>query len=63
MSKLREDLIDHDQDCPGCGCKQKTNRRKDDNTLRECQRCGALKCECCDMGDDVECISCEGADE
>lgn len=53
-------------ECPGCGSKQhdRENYRKqhsDDSIpldLATCGHCGAKKCCMCDMGDDVECISC-----
>jgi len=31
--------------------------------LIKCPICGAYKCENCDMGDDVECLSCEVTNE
>lgn len=37
--------------CEACG-----NLRPE--TLTKCPRCGAKKCELCDMGDDVECPAC-----
>lgn len=49
--------IDHDVECPGCGSLA-SDRPGDDKQLRACPHCEALKCHLCDMGDDVECISC-----
>jgi hypothetical protein len=49
-------------ECPGCGATaddRKKNRPEDQQGLSECRHCGALKCCMCDMGDDVECISCD----
>lgn len=58
--------------CPGCGSSLADRQKRADQypdeaiptDLSECQYCGAEKCCLCDMGDDVECISCdsEGAD-
>lgn len=39
------------EDCGGCG-------KVDPDKVSECPRCGGKKCESCDMGDDVECPSC-----
>ncbi len=55
-----------DDECPGCGStlanrEARAKRDKDDaipTSLTECPYCGTLKCCMCDMGDDVECISC-----
>jgi hypothetical protein len=50
-------------ECPGCGATgsdRLSNKPKDPQGLATCPNCGAEKCCMCDMGDDVECISCEG---
>lgn len=39
-------------ECPSCG-------RENPEQVKECPHCGSLKCSTCDMGDDVECPSCE----
>jgi transcription elongation factor Elf1 len=39
------------QECPSCG-------NETPQQLKACPQCGSLKCENCDMGDDVECPSC-----
>ena len=43
-------------ECPACG--------HDDyeGDLIECPHCGGMKCSFCDMGDDVECVVCDGED-
>ena len=51
-----------DGECPGCGSTsqdRKANRPDDPQGLKACPHCGTLKCCMCDMGDDVECISCD----
>lgn len=53
-------------ECPGCGSSLETRqqmaaRSPADNVpthLWACPHCDTLKCGMCDMGDDVECISC-----
>ena len=53
-----------DDECPGCGATygdRQRNRPDDPQGLSECGYCGTEKCCMCDMGDDVECISCEAA--
>lgn len=46
-------------ECPCCGSTPSDRVKRDDyQGLRECPHCGALKCAMCDMGDDVECGSC-----
>lgn len=53
-----------EDDCPGCGSahghRVKFAAGADDVPLGlgTCPHCGAKKCCLCDMGDDVECISC-----
>lgn len=37
--------------CTGCG-------NSNPLYLGECPHCGSQKCDCCDMGDDVECGNC-----
>ena len=56
-----------DDTCPGCGSslkdrEQKAKRYPNDNVptgFTTCEFCGSSKCCMCDMGDDVECPSCE----
>lgn len=51
-----------DDYCPTCGATagdRKRNRPDDPQGLSDCPQCGAEKCSMCDMGDDVECMSCE----
>jgi len=52
--------MSNEDDCPGCGATVADRQTKpDDNpVLRACPHCQSLKCCMCDMGDDVECISC-----
>lgn len=57
---MKHQDIDHDDECTGCASLPSA-RPADDKELRQCPHCGALKCRLCDMGDDVSCISCEGA--
>jgi len=48
--------------CPGCGATavaRKNNKPDHPQGLEECPYCGNLKCCMCDMGDDVECPSCD----
>jgi hypothetical protein len=50
-----------DDECPSCGATDGDRKRNQPDApqgLSECPHCGALKCCMCDMGDDVECISC-----
>lgn len=52
-----------DDECPGCGATEGDRLRNKPDApqgLEECPGCGAMKCCMCDMGDDVQCISCEG---
>ena len=39
-------------ECPACG-------NDSPKYLKECPQCGTMKCDQCDMGDDVECPACE----
>jgi len=51
-----------DEECPSCGADygdRKRNKPDDPQGLEECPHCGNLKCCMCDMGDDVECPSCD----
>lgn len=61
---MAKDTKQDDDECPGCGSSKRDREVKaaqDDTTilLKECPHCGSLKCNMCDMGDDVECISCD----
>lgn len=55
------------EECAGCGSSQKDREdyrgRYNDPAipvdLKKCPHCGAQKCCMCDMGDDVECMSCD----
>ena len=49
--------------CDGCNSTAAQRMLEDYTGLRPCNRCGALKCALCDMGDDVECASCFTEDE
>lgn len=52
---------DTDRECGGCGATaadRNLNRGEDPQGLSKCPHCDADKCCMCDMGDDVECISC-----
>ena len=59
-------MTDDDDECPGCGSSFLDRERRaaqypDDKLptgLSTCPHCGSQKCSMCDMGDDVECISC-----
>lgn len=59
-----------ENECPGCGSTPADREKRaaqypDDNIptkLQECPHCGTKKCCMCDMGDDVECISCENGE-
>lgn len=54
----RNGTVTRDEECPGCG--SNTYR---EGSLKECPHCHAKKCSGCDMGDDVSCITCEGAED
>ena len=58
---------DTDDECPSCGASagdRKRNKPDEPQGLSECPHCGGEKCCMCDMGDDVECGSCDiSADE
>ena len=53
--------------CRGCGSTYEDRQRNHPNEtylgLSECPHCGTDKCVMCDMGDDVECGSCEQNEE
>lgn len=55
-----------ENECPGCGSTLADRTTyaagADDVPLgfRDCPHCGTAKCCMCDMGDDVECVSCDG---
>jgi hypothetical protein len=54
-----------DDECPGCGATaedRKDNKPNEPQGLATCPSCGAEKCCMCDMGDDVECVSCPEED-
>ena len=47
--------------CPSCGATEvdrRMNKPSEPHGLETCPHCGAKKCCMCDMGDDVECLSC-----
>lgn len=58
-------------ECEGCGSTHRDRMARagasaiefpgEDHTpyLKNCPRCGAIKCSMCDMGDDVNCITCD----
>ena len=54
-----------DDECPGCGSTHADRKRERPTEtylgLSECTYCGTEKCYLCDMGDDVECPSCDEA--
>lgn len=55
-----------DDECPGCGATagdRKHNMPEAPQGLELCPHCGTLKCCMCDMGDGVECISCNNPEE
>jgi hypothetical protein len=60
-------MSNFDDDCPGCGSSLGDRQRKAQQFpgediptgLIDCPHCGTKKCCLCDMGDDVQCISCE----
>lgn len=57
--------LGHDGECQSCGStladRDAFGQRNAGalRTLSECKFCGATKCCMCDMGDDVECGSCD----
>ena len=62
MSLNYQDTAD---ECPGCGASESERRRGkpgEAQGLSECPWCGAEKCCMCDMGDDIECMSCDTAE-
>lgn len=55
-----------DDECPSCGATthdRKHNKPNEPQGLDECPHCGAEKCCMCDMGDDVECLSCDSTED
>jgi hypothetical protein len=60
---------DEDEECSGCGSSladREAFGQRNMGTERKpwnCRHCDAMKCCMCDMGDDVGCISCDGASE
>jgi hypothetical protein len=51
--------------CPGCGATARDRARNmpaRPQGLETCPHCDTEKCCMCDMGDDVECISCGQSD-
>lgn len=56
----------NDEQCPGCGSdladRERYRQQNGDESipldLTTCPHCGSKKCCMCDMGDDVECVSC-----
>ena len=55
-TKKIKSTVNTPRPCPSCG-----NPTPQDP--KECPWCASLKCEKCDMGDDVECLSCEREDD
>lgn len=62
--------MDDDDNCPACGSSlanresyAKRNADPGDDPIStgftDCPHCGSKKCCMCDMGDDVECLSCD----
>lgn len=51
---------DLDDECPSCGSSSEDRAKREDyQGLHKCPHCGGKKCSMCDMGDDVECLSCD----
>ncbi len=51
-----------DDECPSCGASARDRKRNKPNSpqgLEVCPYCESEKCCMCDMGDDVECPSCD----
>ena len=51
-----------EDECQGCGATakdRKENKPDAPQGLEDCPFCGHTKCCMCDMGDDVECPSCD----
>lgn len=51
-----------DDECPSCGATagdRLRNKPGEPQGLETCPYCNAEKCCMCDMGDDVECPSCD----
>ncbi len=62
---MAQNYRETDDECPGCGAtaaERQRNKPGAPQGLSECPHCGTEKCCMCDMGDDVECISCDGSD-
>lgn len=54
-----------DDTCGGCGATfidRRRNQPEEPQGLSECPHCGADKCCMCDLGDDVECGSCDAGE-
>ena len=54
-----------DDACGGCGSTLADRRHSnplEQHGLSACPHCGAEKCTVCDMGDNVDCGSCETGD-
>lgn len=50
----------NESECAGCGSTPEEREKHDGRPgLRRCPHCGAEKCCVCDLGDDVECASCD----
>lgn len=55
-----------DDECPSCGASardRKQNKPNEPQGLETCPFCRSEKCCMCDMGDDVECGSCDLVDD
>ena len=59
-----------DNECPGCGSTPSDrevyaskNSEPTNTALKSCRHCGTDKCCMCDMGDDVECVSCTNEED
>ena len=54
MPAMSDDYDDENMpQCPACGSLDYLGE------LRECPHCGGMKCDQCDMGDDVGCVVCD----
>lgn len=55
-----ETKSNYNTECPGCGSGERERSEHGGYSgFRTCPYCGAEKCCMCDMGDYVECISCD----
>lgn len=55
---------EEDGECPGCGSMPKDREAHGGHEqFSQCPHCGSWKCGMCDMGDDVECPSCDDVEE